>query len=53
MAAPAGLLFAKLLMPETEVPNNEKLPVAVNGAPVNVFDAAAQGRQRRAQARAE
>ncbi|WPJ98119.1 NupC/NupG family nucleoside CNT transporter [Coraliomargarita algicola] len=43
MAAPAGLLFAKLLMPETEVPNNEKLPEAIDGAPVNVFDAAAQG----------
>jgi CNT family concentrative nucleoside transporter len=43
MAAPAGLLFAKLLLPETEVPNNEKLPEAVDGAPVNVFDAAAQG----------
>lgn len=43
MAAPAGLLFAKLLMPETEEPNNEKLPEDVEGAPVNVFDAAAQG----------
>jgi len=43
MAAPAGLLFAKLLLPETEVPNNEKLPEDVDGAPVNVFDAAAQG----------
>ncbi len=43
MAAPAGLLFAKLLMPETGEPNNEKLPEAIDGAPVNVFDAAAQG----------
>jgi CNT family concentrative nucleoside transporter len=43
MAAPAGLLFAKLLLPETGVPNNEKLQEAVDGAPVNVFDAAAQG----------
>jgi CNT family concentrative nucleoside transporter len=43
MAAPAGLLFAKLLLPETEVPNNEKLPEDIEGAPVNVFDAAAQG----------
>lgn len=43
MAAPAGLLFAKLLLPETEVPNNEKLPEDFDGAPVNVFDAAAQG----------
>lgn len=43
MAAPSGLLFAKLLMPETEEPNNEKLPEDFEGAPVNVFDAAAQG----------
>jgi len=43
MAAPAGLLFAKLLLPETEVANNEKLPEDFDGAPVNVFDAAAQG----------
>ncbi|MDQ8207432.1 NupC/NupG family nucleoside CNT transporter [Coraliomargarita sp. SDUM461003] len=43
MAAPAGLLFAKLLLPETEEPNNEKLPEDIEGAPVNVFDAAAQG----------
>ncbi|MGZ0656588.1 NupC/NupG family nucleoside CNT transporter [Coraliomargarita sp. W4R72] len=43
MAAPAGLLFAKLLLPETEVPNNEKLADDLEGAPVNVFDAAAQG----------
>lgn len=43
MAAPAGLLFAKLLLPETETPNNEKLPEDFDGAPVNVFDAAAQG----------
>lgn len=43
MAAPSGLLFAKLLMPETEVPNNDKLPEDIDGAPVNVFDAAAQG----------
>ena len=43
MAAPSGLLFAKLLLPETEEPNNEKLPEDIEGAPVNVFDAAAQG----------
>lgn len=43
MAAPAGLLFSKLLLPETEEPNNEKLPEDIEGAPVNVFDAAAQG----------
>lgn len=43
MAAPSGLLFAKLLLPETEEAKNEKLPEDVDGAPVNVFDAAAQG----------
>ena len=43
MAAPSGLLFAKLMIPETEEPDNEKLPEDVDGAPVNVFDAAAQG----------
>jgi CNT family concentrative nucleoside transporter len=43
MAAPSGLLFAKLLLPETEVANNEKLEDDFDGAPVNVFDAAAQG----------
>ena len=43
MAAPSGLLFAKLLMPETETANSEKLPEDFDGAPVNVFDAAAQG----------
>jgi CNT family concentrative nucleoside transporter len=43
MAAPAGLLFAKLLLPETETVNNDKLPEDFDGAPVNVFDAAAQG----------
>jgi CNT family concentrative nucleoside transporter len=43
MAAPAGLLFAKLLMPETETANNAKLPEDFDGAPVNVFDAAARG----------
>ncbi len=43
MAAPSGLLFAKLMIPETEEPDNEKLPEDFDGAPVNVFDAAAQG----------
>lgn len=43
MAAPSGLLFAKLLMPETETPNNNKLTDDVDGEPVNVFDAAARG----------
>ena len=43
MAAPAGLLFAKLLIPETEVPDNSKLEGETEGAPVNIFDAAAMG----------
>ena len=48
MAAPGGLLFAKLLMPETEVPE-DKLPDGKSGSegqenpPVNVIDAAASG----------
>lgn len=43
MAAPSGLLFAKLLLPETETPNNEKLKPSTEDAPTNVFDAAAHG----------
>lgn len=43
MAAPSGLLFAKLLMPETETPNNEKLKACAEDAPINMFDAAAHG----------
>ncbi|MEN8863695.1 MAG: NupC/NupG family nucleoside CNT transporter [Lentimonas sp.] len=43
MAAPSGLLFAKLLMPENETPNNEKLEPCAEDAPINVFDAAAHG----------
>ena len=43
MAAPSGLLFAKLLMPETDQPDNSKLAEDKEGAPVNVFDAAAHG----------
>ncbi|MDQ8193976.1 NupC/NupG family nucleoside CNT transporter [Coraliomargarita sp. SDUM461004] len=43
MAAPAGLLFAKLLLPETEIANNEKLLDDTDETPINVFDAAAQG----------
>jgi len=43
MAAPGGLLFAKILLPESEVPE-EHLPHDDDGdKPVNVFDAAAQG----------
>lgn len=43
MAAPSGLLFAKLLVPETETPDNSKLEENKEDAPSNVFDAAAQG----------
>ena len=46
MAAPGGLLFAKLIMPETEVPSlslsNEE-DDDNDDAPVNVIDAAASG----------
>ena len=43
MAAPSGLLFAKLLLPETETPDNSKLDDTEVNRPVNVFDAAAAG----------
>ena len=43
MAAPSGLLFAKLLMPETEIADNSALPEDSNDQPANVFDAAAGG----------
>lgn len=43
MAAPSGLLFAKLLIPETETANNSTLPEDPNNKPANVFDAAAGG----------
>ncbi|WP_199611111.1 NupC/NupG family nucleoside CNT transporter [Flocculibacter collagenilyticus] len=44
MAAPGGLLMAKLIMPETETPTNdlEELDEPVD-KPVNVIDAAASG----------
>lgn len=43
MAAPSGLLFAKLLIPETETPDNSELNEAPEDKPANVFDAAANG----------
>lgn len=43
MAAPSGLLFAKLLMPEVEEPDNSKLPEDLASRPANIFDAAAGG----------
>ena len=43
MAAPAGLLFAKLLIPETETADNSVLKENPEDRPANVFDAAAGG----------
>ncbi|MDO1508954.1 MULTISPECIES: NupC/NupG family nucleoside CNT transporter [unclassified Neisseria] len=45
MAAPGGLLFAKLLVPETEKTQNDKEVLAENeeDKPTNVIDAAAGG----------
>ncbi|TVP80576.1 MAG: NupC/NupG family nucleoside CNT transporter [Puniceicoccaceae bacterium] len=43
MAAPAGLLFAKLLLPETETADNSVLEEDPADRPANVFDAAAGG----------
>ena len=45
MAAPGGLLFAKLIKPETETPNDEEVTVEEDDpdAPTNVIDAAASG----------
>ena len=44
MAAPGGLLFAKLIMPETEEVNDSKIDLAEGeDQPVNVIDAAALG----------
>ena len=45
MAAPGGLLFAKLLLPETQAPDKNAKVVLSSGQdkPANVFDAAAQG----------
>lgn len=44
MAAPGGLLFAKLLIPETETPKEiEGIVISEEDKPANVFDAAATG----------
>ena len=43
MSAPGGLLFAKLLMPETEEPLLDLPDVEDDDAPANVIDAAANG----------
>lgn len=45
MAAPGGLLFAKIIVPETQTPNDSELPESRNEDenPGNVIDAAALG----------
>lgn len=45
MAAPAGLLMAKLMLPERETPQDYKgeVPEDPEGRPVNAIDAAARG----------
>lgn len=43
MSAPAGLLFAKLLLPECDEPNNSRLEEDHTQRPANIFDAAAGG----------
>ncbi|MED5523660.1 MAG: NupC/NupG family nucleoside CNT transporter [Pseudomonadota bacterium] len=45
MAAPGGLLMAKIIVPETETPNQRLEDVAdgIDDAPANVIDAAASG----------
>ena len=43
MAAPGGLLFAKLLVPETEKPRTDEELSDEGDKPVNVIDAAAGG----------
>lgn len=43
MAAPGGLLFAKILLPETEKPTDEILHSSEEDLSANVFDAAATG----------
>ncbi len=43
MAAPGGLLFAKLLIPQTETVSDEELEVVEEDKPKNVIDAATAG----------
>jgi CNT family concentrative nucleoside transporter len=43
MAAPGGLLMAKLLLPETETPKNDLTEISSNETNTNVIDAAASG----------
>lgn len=43
MAAPGGLLFAKLLIPQTEKVNDQDLTVVEENSPANIIDAATTG----------
>ncbi|MGS0725791.1 NupC/NupG family nucleoside CNT transporter, partial [Shewanella sp. 0m-11] len=43
MAAPGGLLFAKLLIPQTEKVNDQDLTVVEENPPANIIDAATTG----------
>ncbi|MGE7834989.1 NupC/NupG family nucleoside CNT transporter [Viridibacillus arvi] len=43
MAAPAGLILAKIMIPETEVVNEENFTMEKDDSSVNVVDAAARG----------
>ncbi|MDZ7871397.1 MAG: NupC/NupG family nucleoside CNT transporter [Rheinheimera sp.] len=43
MAAPGGLLMAKLLLPETDTPKNDLTEISSNETNTNVIDAAASG----------
>ncbi|MGE7624561.1 NupC/NupG family nucleoside CNT transporter [Viridibacillus sp. NPDC096237] len=43
MAAPAGLILAKIMIPETEVVNDENFTMEKDNSSVNVVDAAARG----------
>ncbi|WP_088007301.1 NupC/NupG family nucleoside CNT transporter [Indiicoccus explosivorum] len=43
MAAPAGLIMAKIIFPETEEPEHETLELEDDDEAVNVIDAAARG----------
>ena len=43
MAAPGGLLMAKLIVPETKIPNEKMESLSEEEQPANVIDAAASG----------
>ncbi|UTV26648.1 NupC/NupG family nucleoside CNT transporter [Photobacterium atrarenae] len=44
MSAPAGLMMAKILVPQTEMPlEQDELETQEDNAPVNIIDAASQG----------